>query len=546
MSDQGLIWVDISPDFNPIDYAQTFAGDDVVEALSNAESPEAQLLCLYENGYLSKRDGRMKYLLPADLDESRMAKARGRAAAVHKAGKDATEFGRGIVSRSQTAKDYAKGAMGAMSKGEKMGGAAALSVGSALAARALYKKMKARKSAKKESFDDKDIEFLMQEANLLGFEIETFDDLDEAIMFGSEVDAVLLGAEEEGLTENHSDEDILNAYFSNLSEEAEEPELDEASRMDMLKASGGRMKSALGNVGAAAQKGYKRGMAGGAGKRAALQRGASGAAKAFQHGTSRGQKAALGAGAAAGGLAARALYKKMKARKAAKQESFDSFDLQRLITDAQELGFEFNSYDALVETIKLGELVDTGFDYYLGDAELAEGLEDADELDVMEALLYDLNEEDKGRIETVASWLSERDDKEELKRLKGRLKRGAKIGGVLGTAQGALQGAAMHAMLGRSGGRGAGISRMVGGAVGGAAGGAATGAGVGAGVHAYKQRKKRKKSQRESQNESQDTPQGYTGYRSSAGGGVYESVEGPVNFGTGNALYNRIRKDLLN
>jgi len=605
MSD-GTTWVDISPDFDPIDYAQAFADDDVLEAVSGADSSEEQLICLYENGYLSKRNGRIKYLVPDDLDEenyamtvrkpdepasakkpSRMSGLRDKASETYgkmkgaagervdrmrTAGAEAVKHGPAEFSR---ARKYMAGVGSTMSGKEKLavgGGAAALGVGGLMAARSLYKKAKARREAKQESFDEDDIAFLVQEAELLGFTINTFDELDEAINLGGEVEDLLLDADEEGLTEDYSVEDILSAALG----------LDEtydADSADTLNRLGVPRKYVPGT---------------------ALAKRAETGLTVHKKGMSKGAKVALGAAGAAGltvaGLAAYKLYKKMKARKAAKKnESLTSEDLQDIITDSVEFGFEFESYDNLVEALIVGELVANGFSYYLDDDTLAEGVSDDVEEEVMEALLYDLDEEDKSRVGKVREFLSKKYTKGKqaysgsktgkmLAGLSGKEKAGAGLAlglttaglmytkhqinklnkkdkknesifgeSVKKTAQASALGAGVGGLT-ASGllyrqGRKAGLSKKEAAkraAKYGAAAGAVTattsalghvgGKKLGKALQGTKVGEKIRKMANESIE--------FNGYRSSAQGGVYENL-GPIPFGTGNQLYNRIKNDLL-
>lgn len=567
MSEQGVTWVSIDTDFDPVEYANTFADDTVVEAIQNANSPEEQLVCLYENGYLSKREGKMKYLLPNSVNETinyskLMADAPAKKGRLDRA-KEAAGKAYGVVKGKA---GQARAAIGAMPTNKKVG-AAALSVGGLLAARALYKKMKARKAAQKESFDEQDIEFLVQEATLLGFDIETFEDLDEAINVGAEVDEVLLDADEQGLSESYSEEDILAATFD-LSEEEEY--IEEGSMRDKARAAkewafgrgevpgkspgvsarmpgGDRARRAAGAAAASVGREVSRLRQAGRGGKAFAAMGGGGKARqaaAYGRGIvgamSGKQKVGAALGVAGAALAARALYKRMKARKAAKQnEGLDSWDLQHILTDSQALGFEFDSYDALVETLSVGELVDYGFGYYLGEGEdsLYEGdLDEEAELDVMEALLYDLDEEDVDRMARMASWMK---DKGSVVRKAGKQ---ARSGWRLGATQRAIaHGGRDLSNAGKTvmGATGKTVAAKVGRALSRHRGKAALGAaGLAVGAAALAARR-RKKKQQESQNESVE----FQGYRSSAQGSIYESA--PIPYGTGNNLYNRIRKDLL-
>jgi len=545
MSDHGIIWVDIDQDFDPVDYAQTFAEDAVVEAVLNANSPQEQLVSLYENGYLSKREGKMKYLLPDGLEEGdsiyaramadrkapkkmgRLAKLRGKlgsAAGKAKGGAKAA-YGKAKSGASYAA-GKAKAGAGAAKAGAAKAGKWAMAnkgklalgagaVGAALAARALYKKMKARKK-KNESFDEQDIEFLVQEAALLGFDIETFEDLDEAINYGADVDEILLAAGDEGLTETYSDEEILSAYLEEDEDEwadyEDDDDLDEGARWDAMKkrASSGwsAVKGAPGKAKAGAMEYGSRVKGAYMSQRGTKGRLRSAAGTARAAVSALPKKAKIGLGLAGAGLAARALYKRYKKRKAAKNEGLDSWDLQHILTDSQELGFEFEDYESLIETIALGELVDAGFGYYLGEDFLAEDLDEDDEVDVMEALLVDLDEEEKGRMRRMADWLK----------------------GKGGAAKGKMK-AGYAAAKGKwtSASRGKKAAMALGGA-----------AALGAGAYALKKLRDRRRKKDESL---EDDFSEFRGYRSSAQGSVYESA--PIPYGTGNRLYERIRNDLL-
>lgn len=535
MSDQAnLIWIDVTPDFEPVAYAKAYAEDDVVKALGEADSLEAQLLCLYENGYLAKRSGKIQYLLPEDdAQVTQVAEGVGaRLKALHKAGKEASEFGKGIVSKGTTAKQYASGAMKAMSKKEKVGlGAAAAgsAVGGALAARALYKKLKARKK-KEESLDEKDIEFLIDEATLLGLEFDSAEELGEALDLGNYIDDVLADAENEGLTENYSEEDIVYAALNSLNEQENEEASGEPLDERVMKAAKeaykkGKEASIFAGKGvSSARSGGKVMTPGRLGKAKAAAVGAKEAGKAAWGAMGKGQKAAaVGAGVAGAGLAARALYKKMKARKEKKEslgEKLDSFDLQHIITDAQELGFEFEGYEDLVEALDIGKLIDSTFDYYLDGAELVEELNDED---VMEALLVDIDEAFGARMLQLGQKLKGAGSVARGAAAKGYTRARAAGAGRMAAGMRAARGAGKaqwHSMgkLGKAGVIGAGAA------------GAA-----GAGALAYKKLKKKQESQEEPKNESLE----FKGYRSSAQGSIYESA--PIPYGTGNKLYERIQ-----
>jgi hypothetical protein len=557
MSDHGIIWVDIDPSFDPVDYAETFAEDAVVESLLGCETPDEQLLCLYENGYLSKRDGKIQYILPEEaLDEASVYSKAMELSAKKAAAKPAAAPGRlsraaswgrkqakqarsgwklggkqramkgqmGPMTRSQAAVAGATGKTTAAKVGRALSkhrgklGMAALGAGGLLAARALYKKMKARKQSKQESFGEADIEFLLQEAELLGFNIETLEDLDEAINVGAEVDAVLLDAASEGLTEDYSEEDILTHYY----DLDEDDDLDEGAR-EWLK-----QKTGIADLQKAKSRAGKASEAAKAGQGKMAMRWKAGAARSKSAGLKQMGKVGLGAAGLVGaGLAARALYKRMKRRKAEKQEALDSWDLQHIITDSQELGFEFDSYESLVETLELGELIDYGFGYYLGEDVLAEDITDEVEHDVMDAMIYDLDEEDTLRLEGVRDWLKAKTGIADLQKAKSRA---GKASEAAKAGKGKM---ALRWKAGAARSKKAGLRQM--GKVGlGAAGLAA----LGAGAYALKKRRDRKK-----QESVEDQHESFRGYRSSAQGSIYESA--PVPFGTGNKLYERIRNDLL-
>lgn len=510
MSNHEVLWIDINPSFDPIAYAQTFAEDSVVEAVLNADSPEEQLVCLYENGYLSKREGKMKYLLPNSLEET----------AVEDESNLEVEID-------------------------------APDVNTALAARALYKKMKARSVAKNENLDDDDIEFLVQEAGFLGFDIETIEDLDEAVSYGAEVDELLLSAAEEGLTENYSDEEILAAYL----EEDDGEEIDESAKDRAMKAAKKAREYIAGKRGYAPgakagrsglrkdiesvmaapgkiRKGYEEYSKAKQLGRSASDTAQSLSAKHAKRGMSKmaagGKTLGKAAGLAGAGLAARALYKRMKRRKSEKKnEALDSWDLQHILTDSQELGFEFEDYESLIETISLGELVDAGFGYYLGDNFLAEDLDEADELEVMDALLIDLSEEDAGRMTKMANWLRGKSGYSAYQKGKRFM---SKAAGMKGDSKVAGRYATQGRKLMRAGKSKIGKTALAGTAA------------LGAGALAAKKLRDRKKNKMESQGDKNESLE-FRGYRSSAQGSVYESA--PIPYGTGNRLYDRIRNELL-
>ncbi|MHA2063840.1 MAG: hypothetical protein ACXABY_05575 [Candidatus Thorarchaeota archaeon] len=547
MSDfNDLVWIDITSDFNPTAYADAFADDDVCEQLDGLDSSEEQLVCLYENGYLSKRGGRIQFLLPEDaLDEgdayrkgwdrifggkkkytgpitsggmqepkrsrtraawrstkdvagkagSAMKKG-GAAAYKHSVGsivKGASgyhqarklkpnlspemkaiekDFGPSpahVAKRAQMATSKRK-ALGQIGKGAAVTGAA---VAAGLGAHAIYKRMKKRKAAKKaakqESWDDLDTEFLIDEAALLGFEFESIDELEETLELGAYIDDVLEHAAETGLTEEHSEEDIVEAALEEAVPMMKRlrRHFDAGKKASLAKSLGRAQQKQVG-IGPVQKGLISRSKVAPAttGKLAAARATGAGALRAGQAGWRRmstaGKVGAGLAGAAVVGMAGKALYKRMKRRKAAKkamQASLNQDDLDRIIADSQDLGFDFESYDELLEALQVGSVLDELFYDYVEDDELAENLSVDDEFEVMECILSELEEDELEAI-TSLPW------------------------------DGELQVVAQEPAV---------APKAV--------------------------------------NES------YTGYRSSAQGSVYESA--PVPFGTGNKLFERISGTLL-
>ncbi len=517
MSDlNNLVWTDITSDFSPTEYANTFADDDVCEQLDELDSPEEQLLCLYENGYLSKRGGRIQYLLPEDaIDEASIYEkpkkeeykgGRGAGTSGYAPGSKSAErvksekraevegaFGKRVKTTYASAREGGMGKMGsaystakrtwthgglkgkAAVGGAGLAGAAGL-VGLGLGARALYKKMKKRKAAKaakKESWDDLDMEFLLDEAGLLGFEFESIDELDETLELGAYIDDILTDAEESGLTEDYSEEDIVEAALE---------EKDSFRTMIGQQYAKGETRSMAKSARNLAQKQAQGGPLqrdaviraahdlGGGAKAKAKVAGVGRATRATYHagktafkGMSTGKKIGVGvglAGAVGLGLGARALYKGMKKRRAAKkaiQASLNQKDLDRIIADSQELGFDFESYDELLEALQVGSALDELFCDYVEDDDLAENLGADDEYEVMECIISELDEDELDAV-TSLPWDGE----------------------IL---------------------------------------------------------------ERETPEAPEYVNESFTGYRSSAQGSVYES--GPIPIGTGNRLYERINNTLL-
>jgi hypothetical protein len=484
-----LVWVEITPDFDPVAYMEAYGDEpEAVEVLKEANEEE-QLLHLYEWGYLSKRDGKMKYLFPEeDLDEGDYSER------VKKAYKMSREKGgKGVTGGLHAAGKAAWRGLG--SKGQKIAMAGTGGVGAALAARALYKKMK-KKQAQKESlddFDEQDWAELVNDGTELGFDFNDWDELGEALEFGEYIDSVLLDAEEQGLSEDYSEEDIVEVAL----EEADKKKWEKVKGMmgqaaAPVQAAAGRAKEAFG-------KGYSRASAQGAGKAAAAVRGAKGARRAVWHGMGKAGKVGVGAAGAVGaGLAARALYRKMKQRRAARrarQEELNSFDLDHLLTDAVEMGFELDGYEELLDALTIGEHIDTSVE------EASDGLiEDLSDEEIVEAVLYDMDE-------AVKDWL------------KGKAKEAAVRVGKLGAPTRTIRGEKVW-MKGPEEFKKIGAKRLAGAA-----------AGLGAAALARKALKKRKTKKEKAESLE------YTGYRSSAEGGVFESA--PIPFGTGNRLYDK-------
>ncbi len=518
MSDntENLIWIDITPDFDPVAYAKEFAEDTVVEALDGADSIEAALICLYENGYLSKRDGKIQYLVPEDsLEEMKLGD-------LSKGYKRAREAGMGRMAATRVG---AKGAWGAMPKGAKIGagvagavGGAALATGTVLGARAIYKKMKARRARKKnETLDDQDIEFLLDEAELLGFDFDTLEELGETIDLGAYIDDILLNAANEGLLEDSSEEDIIEAILSTL---------DEGERWEKVK---GAFTGAAGRAkdyGKQAKQAYQYSRGGDTGRIKSAAKVAHGAWQAMGTKGKVGVAAGAGAALAGAGLGATKMYKGMKRRKQRKEsigETLDAQDLEAIVTESKELGFEFETYDELIEALQLGELFDAGFEFYL-DGDLTETSEE-DDFAIMEAILADLDESALRKAKALAKRYAGRDARSQWKSMKNLAKgsleplKGATSRRLVATGASKMStGAQRIGMASKLFGKKAGKY----------------------GKHYAKTMSDVVKSARATVESVE-----FTGYRSSAQGGLYETLQAPIPYGTGNHLYDRIRKDLL-
>lgn len=587
MNEYGFVWVDITPDFDPVVYAESFADEDQAKLIKETESIEDSLRALYEWGYLSKRDGRIQLLVPEDaLDEddmygpkeklrSKAARAPGRAWKAAKAGGDVLRKGAEKLHRSgratalahaeaerlrhaegkrasklSNAAYYGRGVYSEMSKGQKLGLGAASLTAAGLAARELYKKMKAKKE-KKESLDDVDFDEILKFAESIGFEFEDQSDLDETLAIGEYLDTVLRNAEEAGLAEDFSEEDIIEAALEETVDEAFSYEKalmsKKPKRVDMARE---KVKAAAKYVSGKAVAGAKavKGRMGAihtAGKEASefgkdivsksktSKQYLGGIGKALSKKEKIGLGLAGGVGALGAGLAAKAFYKRMKKRKE-QNENLDADYLDKLIQDSIDLGFEFENYDELLDSLYAGEYLDN----YLTDA-VAEGLtEDYDESDLVIAAIEELSEADvddaEGRLARAKKWLAG---------AKGKMT--AKLGSTsLGKAH--TRGKSFVSYDPNLMDKTAKAKEYVKGAWGdlskkgkvGVVGGAAAGslAAALAARAAYRKMKKRKEESNE-----------FTGYRSSASGGAYESVneKGPIPFGTGNKLFETRIVDTL-
>ena len=578
MSDYGLVWVDITPDFDPVSYADAFADDEQANVIRESESVEDSLRALYEWGYLSKRDGKIQLLVPEDaLDEAfsyapavsginamhgpkerlrtkvprrirqyaTAAKERLGASALgqaHARGKGYAAApwskGKGKVGK---AGQYVKGVWGAGKTGKAavIGAGATGLAAAGLGARALYKKMKAKKE-KNEGLTDQDLDELLLFAEELGFDFETPEDIDETMEIGEYLDSVLDEAAENGLTEDFDEESIVEAA------------LEEVSMGKRLRVYARRVKRAPGKAYAAAKEyggrlkgAYAMGRAQGGSRIGSAARTAQAAYGAL----GKKAKIGLGAGAAVGavgaGLAARALYKKMKKRKDQK-ESLDFDDLDLIIQDSIDLGFDFENYDELLDSLYMGEYLDN----YLSEAEEHGLTEDVAEADIVLAAFDELDE--AFSYAPAVSGSSEMHGPKErfLSRVRRAPGKALKAAGERATqAKSAVGRAFAKTQFGKAHTRGKGYIAYTPGEltraqkakeyVKGAWGGlnktgkaAVIGTGIGAGVGtalaaraAYRKMKNRKKE------ESVE----FNGYRSSAEGGVYESA--PIPFGTGNVLY---------
>jgi len=524
-----LVWVEITPDFDPVEYMEALGEEsDAVDVLREANEEE-QLLHLYEWGFLSKRDGKMKYILPEELlDEGKAKDYLQKLQVAHSMAKSGGAGRVGAVGKT------AQAALGAMSKKQKAALAAG-TVGAAVGARALYKKMK-KKKAQKESLDEQDWAEIVQESMELGFDFNDWDELDETLEFGEYIDAVLVDAEEQGLTEEYSEEDIIEAAL-----EEEDDEVSEGY--------GQKAKEFL-----LGKKGFAPGaQSGKSGIRKAVEKGASSlrkapgelragykqvaSAKKLARGGEAAQKVAaahrakgigkmkgaagkigLGAAGAVGaGLAARAVYKKMKQRRAARKarnEDLNSYDLDHLLTDAMELGLECDGYEELLDALTVGEYIDAS----ILEAEEDGLVEDLSDEEVIEAVIYDMDEAAKDWLQKKAGRLGELTGVSQLRRGRGVSKYAKEQAGSWNPRIKAMAGGSKETAkkLTKSGAK-----RL-----------AVTGAAALGAAALAKKALKRRKAKKEKK-ESLD----YTGYRSSAEGGIFES--GPIPFGTGNRLYDR-------
>jgi hypothetical protein len=348
-----VAWLDITPEFDPVEYASLLE-DEERTLIEGTEDLDEQLRLLYEWGYLSKRDGRIKFLAPVneddDVDEAcgkphgkkkkkkmnyesdeeleeanrreamkavgrELRSAAGRTyrgvRATGAGGKGIGKVGRAVRAVPKEAhlayRELSKGAKRTVKGAAVAGGVAAAGLG----ARALYKRYK-KKKAQREDLNDLDVAELLQDADELGFDLQSVDDLIEVLTTGEQLDLMDGDSVDEAYGKKAKEFFVGKKGFAPGAKTGQPGVRKAATRA--FKA----VKGAPSEIRKGAKGLYK------AGKLYRGSEAAKAAAKvsALKHAKQLGKGAAIAGGVAAAGLAARAAYKKMRKRKQQK-ESLD-------------------------------------------------------------------------------------------------------------------------------------------------------------------------------------------------------------------------------